>query len=110
CRIEELADYCHTSVRQLERSFDETIGASPKLFARTLRFQHAQERLMFDPEIDLTGLAHDCGYFDQAHFIKDFKQFAGQTPTEYAQKMRQMHQTLKNKDVVFLQSPPGSSR
>jgi AraC-like DNA-binding protein len=109
CRIEEVADCCHMSIRQLERSFQQGIGASPKLFARTLRFQHAQERLMFDPETDLTRLAHDCGYFDQAHFIKDFKEFSAQTPTEYIEKMRQMQKILKNKDVVFLQSAPRSS-
>jgi transcriptional regulator GlxA family with amidase domain len=108
-RIADLADYCHVSVRQLERGFQRVIGTSPKAFARTLRFHEAQRRLMFDPDADLTQLAHDCGYFDQAHFIKDFKEFAGKTPSEYAQQMRQMQEMLKSKDVVFLQSssPPG---
>src|SRR5262249_41628969 len=82
-RIGELADYCHVSVRQLERGFRHAIGTSPKVFARTIRFQEAQRRLMFDPDADLTSLAYEGGYFDQAHFIKDFKAFAGQTPTEY---------------------------
>jgi AraC-like DNA-binding protein len=103
CRIEELADYCHTSVRQLERRFQRAIGASPKRFARTLRFEQAQRRLMFEPDSDLTRLAHDCGYFDQAHFIKEFRAFTGNTPSEYAQQMRRMQAVLKNKDVVFLQ-------
>src|SRR5262249_42585924 len=76
-RIAELADYCEVSVRQLERGFRHVIGTSPKVFARTLRFQEAQRRLMFDPDADLTALAYECGYFDQAHFIKDFKAFAG---------------------------------
>lgn len=103
-RITELADHCHMSVRQLERGFQHVIGTSPKMFARTLRFQEAQRHLMFHPEADLTQLAHDCGYFDQAHFIKDFKAFAGRTPSEYAQEMRQLQEILKSKDVVFLQS------
>jgi len=105
CRIEELADYCHTSVRQLQRKFQEAVGASPKFFARTLRFEQAQCRLMFEPDADLTSLAYDCGYFDQAHFIKDFKDFTGKTPSEYARQMQQMQAILKSKDVVFLQSP-----
>src|SRR5262249_10247363 len=46
-RIAELADYCQVSVRQLERGFQHVIGTSPKVFARTLRFQEAQRRLMF---------------------------------------------------------------
>jgi AraC-like DNA-binding protein len=103
-RIAELADYCQVSARQLEREFKYATGTSPKGFARTLRFHEAQRRLMFDPDADLTGLAYDCGYFDQAHFIKDFKAFAGKTPSEYAQQMQKMQETLKNKDVVFLQS------
>src|SRR5262249_26447240 len=53
-RIGELADYCQVSVRQLERGFRHVIGTSPKVFARTLRFQEAQRRLMFDPDTDLT--------------------------------------------------------
>jgi AraC-like DNA-binding protein len=108
-RISELAEYCNVSVRQLERGFQHVIGTSPKNFARTLRFQETQRRLMFDPDADLTELAQDCGYFDQAHFIKDFKAFTGKTPTEYARQMRAMQQILKSKDVVFLQSPSASS-
>lgn len=104
-RIEELADYCQTSVRQLQRDFKNVIGTSPKVFARTLRFESAQRRLMFEPDVDLTSVAYDCGYFDQAHFIKDFKAFTGKTPSEYAIQMREMQTTLKSKDVVFLQSP-----
>ena len=103
-RIAQLADYCQVSVRQLERGFRQVIGTSPKVFARTLRFQDAQRNLMFDPNTNLTRLANDCGYFDQAHFIKDFKAFTGKTPTEYAQQMRKMQKILKSKDVVFLQS------
>src|SRR5262249_7090454 len=72
-RISELADYCHMSIRQLERRFRHVIGTSPKVFARTLRFHEAQRRLMFEPDADLTSLTYECGYFDQAHFTKDFK-------------------------------------
>jgi len=103
-RVSELAEYCHMSVRQLERGFQQVVGTSPKAFARTVRFQEAERHLMFHPDADLTALAHDCGYFDQAHFIKDFKAFTGRTPTEYAEQMRRMQEILKSKDVVFLQS------
>jgi len=109
-RIEDLAGYCDLSVRQLQRRFQKVVGTTPKVFARTLRFEAAQRTLMFDPDADLTRLAHECGYFDQAHFIKDFKEFAGRTPREYARDMVRLQRTLKAKDVVFLQSrasPPG---
>jgi AraC-like DNA-binding protein len=103
-RIAELADYCNLSVRQVERGFQRVVGTTPKTFARTLRFVRAERRLMFDPNADLTQLAYECGYYDQAHFIKDFKAFAGTTPTEYARKMEALQKNLKSKDVVFLQS------
>jgi AraC-like DNA-binding protein len=104
CRVEELADYCHTSVRQLQRHFDQTIGVSPKFYARTIRFARAQQRLMLQADSDLTELAYDCGYFDQAHFIKDFRAFTGRTPSQYAKEMQDLQTELKTKDVVFLQS------
>jgi AraC-like DNA-binding protein len=72
CRVEDLADYCHASVRQIQRGFQSVVGASPKLFARILRFEQAQRRLMTDAETELTGLAHDCGYFDQATSSRSF--------------------------------------
>ncbi len=106
CRIEDLANLCHTSVRQLQRSFQRAVGTSPKFFARTLRFEQAQRRLMLAPEADLTRLAHECGYFDQAHFIKEFRAFTGKTPSEYARQMRDLQERLRSQDVVFLQSQP----
>jgi AraC-like DNA-binding protein len=104
CRIEELADQCHASVRHLQRKFQSDLGVSPKFFARTLRFEQAQRRLMFAPDTNLTDLAYQCGYFDQAHFIKEFKAFTGKTPSEYAGQMQALQNTLQSKDVVFLQS------
>jgi AraC-like DNA-binding protein len=104
CRIEELAESCHTSVRQLQRGFQRDVGATPKFFARTVRFEQAQRRLMLEPESELTGVAYDCGYFDQAHFIKEFRAFTGKTPSEYARDMSQLEDRLKSKDVVFLKS------
>jgi AraC-like DNA-binding protein len=104
CRIEELAESCQASVRQLERAFQRAAGVTPKFFARTLRFEQAQRRLMFDPAADLTGLAYECGYFDQAHFIKEFQAFSGKTPSEYAHQVQQLQDCLKSEAVVFLQS------
>jgi AraC-like DNA-binding protein len=104
CRVEELAEACKTSVRQLQRGFQRDVGTSPKFLARTVRFEEAQRRLMLEPETELTGLAYECGYFDQAHFIKEFRAFTGKTPSEYAREMSQLQHRLKSQDVVFLQS------
>jgi len=106
-RVVELADYCHLSVRQLQRQFDQTTGVSPKALARAIRFESIRERLMFDPNVNLTDLAYEFGYADQAHFIKDFKALTGKTPGEFALEMQQLRNIFsKNENVVFLQSPP----
>jgi AraC-like DNA-binding protein len=104
-RIEELADCCHISARQLQRDFRKFIGTTPKAFARTVRFEAAQRVLMFDPQANLVGLAYECGYSDQAHFINDFRAFVGKTPGQYARDMERLRHILNSKDVVFLQSP-----
>jgi len=106
-RVAELADYCHLSVRQLQRQFDQTTGVSPKALARAIRFESIRERLMFDPSPNLTDLAYEFGYTDQAHFIKDFKALTRKTPGEFALEMQQLKSIFRqNENVVFLQSPP----
>jgi AraC-like DNA-binding protein len=60
---------------------------------------------MFDPEQSLTTLAYKHGYADQAHFVRDFKEFADRTPSEFAREMRSIQAIFRDRDnVVFLQS------
>jgi AraC-like DNA-binding protein len=68
------------STRQLQRRFNDEVGLSPKFFARMQRFQGVL-RAMQDPTLDWVGTANRCGYFDQAHLIRDFRQFSGKPPT-----------------------------
>ncbi len=106
-RVAELADYCNLSVRQLQRQFDDTVGVSPKTLARTIRFEEIRNRLMFEPDANLTDLAYEFGYNDQAHFINDFKAFTNKTPGEFAEEIRKFQAVLLDQEhVVFLQSPP----
>jgi AraC-like DNA-binding protein len=106
-RIAEVADYCHLPVRELERQFDKVTGVSPKTLARTIRFEAIRSRLMFEPDANLTDLACEFGYTDQAHFIHDFKAFTNKTPSEFAAEMQKLQKIFHdNKNVVFLQSPP----
>jgi AraC-like DNA-binding protein len=100
-RVAQLAAACQLSVRQLQRRFAQTTGVSPKTLARIIRFATIRNRLMCEPDANLTDLAYEWGYSDQAHFIHDFQAFANKTPGEVAQ---QMHK-LQAKHVVFLQSP-----
>lgn len=81
-KILDLAREHGLSLRQFERKFKEFAGLSPKLYSRVARFQ-AATRHKFDGAHDLTEIAYACGYYDQSHFINDFRQFSGYTPKEY---------------------------
>lgn len=106
-RVAELADYLNLSIRQLQRQVEDATGVSPKTLARTIRFEAIRNRLMFEPSANLTALAYEFGYNDQAHFINDFKAFTEKTPGEFAAEMQKFQELFRENDhVVFLQSPP----
>jgi AraC-like DNA-binding protein len=78
--VDRLATGVGISSRQLERRFLREIGIGPKLLGRIVRFQQvfrAVERV----DSAWASIAVECGYYDQAHLIRDFNQFAGQTPS-----------------------------
>lgn len=77
-----LSDQCFRSRRQFERLFLGHAGFSPRLFARLCRFHGALERYG-DSSMSLTGLAYELGYYDQSHFIHEFKEFSGHHPRAY---------------------------
>lgn len=79
--IEKTASMSCLSLRQFERKCNERIGYSPKFFARLARFSKAYRLREMKQELSWTSIAHHAGYYDQMHFIRDFKQFAGITPT-----------------------------
>ena len=66
--------------RQLERNFKKQIGVSPKQLGRVIRLQTALKMLLDPKSENLTDIAYKSEYFDQAHFIKDFKEFTGINP------------------------------
>jgi AraC-like DNA-binding protein len=106
-RVAELADYLNLSIRQLQRQFEDATGVSPKTLARTIRFEAIRNRLMFEPKANLTKLAYEFGYTDQAHFINDFKAFTDKTPGEFAAELQKLQELFSDhENVVFLQSPP----
>lgn len=69
--------------RSLERKFSVLLGKSPKQFIRIVRFQKIIEHFSKAGNINLAQIACENGYFDQAHFIKDFKDLSGYTPGEF---------------------------
>jgi AraC-like DNA-binding protein len=69
--------------RQLERKFSKQIGISPKQLGRVVRLQTALKMLLSQKTDTLTEIAYESEYYDQAHFIKDFKEFTGINPKEF---------------------------
>ena len=81
--IVELADFACLSTKQFNRKFTEFVGIKPKQFTRVVRFQntiYSQQRRSVK---NLTELAYKCGYYDQAHFTNEFKEFTGYSPKEF---------------------------
>jgi AraC-like DNA-binding protein len=68
------------SHRRLIARFREQVGMPPKTIGRLLRFEHVSRALMARPEPPLAEVAFDCGYYDQAHLNRDFRDFAGMSP------------------------------
>jgi AraC-like DNA-binding protein len=69
--------------KTLIRRFHAQIGLGPKAVAGILRFAHAVERIRAADEESWADLAVSCGYYDQAHFNRDFRRFSGRTPREF---------------------------
>jgi hypothetical protein len=69
--------------RQLERNFKKQIGVSPKQLGKVIRLQTALKMLLDPKSENLTDIAYKSEYFDQAHFIKDFREFTGINPKEF---------------------------
>jgi len=83
-RIDDVAFQAGFSPRQLRRLFLEQVGLSPKQFCRVIRFRSSLSSFSGRGCADWAQMALDCGYYDQAHFINEFRQFSGYTPGEFA--------------------------
>jgi AraC-like DNA-binding protein len=79
-RVKHLMQELHISQDAFEKRFRKSTGATPKQFASIVRLRGLISRA---DDTTLTEMAYNAGYFDQAHFIKDFKSFTGKTPGEF---------------------------
>jgi AraC-like DNA-binding protein len=80
-KIDKLVSEACLSVRQFERVFQQRIGLTPKFFARLVRFNQAWIIKEQQPGVSWIRIAHECGYFDQMHLIRDFQEFTGANPS-----------------------------
>ncbi|GCE29010.1 AraC family transcriptional regulator [Dictyobacter alpinus] len=81
--ISELSGQLGLSSRHFNRLFQHEVGMAPKVFCRVQRFQQIIHQLRREQTVDWLDLALRCGYYDQAHFIHDFRAFCGLTPGMY---------------------------
>ncbi len=84
-RVEHVAARLGVTSRHLRRAFTQSIGVAPKQYARTARLQRAIR--LAATSRDWGRVATDAGYYDQAHFIADFRAFVGATPSAFFQPM-----------------------
>jgi len=90
--IADVSDRIGISSRRFIQLFSNEVGLTPKLFCRVRRFQQVLQVIHRGDDCDWADLAASCGYFDQAHFIHDFKAFSGINPTTYlAQKTEHLN-------------------
>jgi len=101
--IERLQKMTGISERQLERKFQTQVGLTPKFFCRILRFQKVFKAVTQQQRVNWSYIASECGYYDQAHFIHDFKKFSGQNPSAYFNEDHRMAEyfTRKNRMSDF---------
>jgi AraC-like DNA-binding protein len=81
--LDKLARECNVSNRYLQKLFLERVGFSPKFLIRIARFQYAVNHLINSQVTSLTELTYHMGYYDQAHFIREFREFSGESPSQF---------------------------
>ena len=88
----ELADMACLSERQFRRVFEDHVGMSPKRMLKVTRFLRAARSIQNLRGHDFTDIVYGMGYTDHSHFNKDFRAFAGMSPTEYLQHVRRLEE------------------
>lgn len=95
CNINSLCKQHGINQRRLERLFNKYVGISPKLFHRINRFQEVINNIEKISTENFTSIAYNNNYYDQTHFIKDFKLFTNTTPVEFANQNKAVKQIIK---------------
>ena len=81
--VAKLATDAGVGHKRFIRLFADEVGFTPKLYLRVIRFQRVLMRIFQAPSVDWGDVVEQHGYFDQSHFIREFREFSGLTPTEY---------------------------
>lgn len=84
--IRQIAAKAGYSQKHIIKLFKEQVGVTPKAFLKVIRFQKAIQQIEAQRAVDWSAIAYDCGFYDQSHFIANFKGFSGFTPSEYLEQ------------------------
>lgn len=82
-QIDQISQLSNLSSRTLQRKMKELIGVSPKSYSSIMRFKQVMNMLSTNTTTNWQDILFNCGYYDQAHFIKDFKKYTGHTPNSF---------------------------
>jgi len=93
--VREAAKHLGLSQRRFIQVFKAEVGMTPKLFSRIQRFQQTRTCIQQNPSPNWAALASDLGYFDQSHFIREFLEFSGLSPTDYINR----HKRFVERDI-----------
>nr|WP_106779352.1 helix-turn-helix domain-containing protein [Lysinibacillus timonensis] len=83
--VKALSDDIGYTEQYIRRKFTEKLGFSPKQFSKIVQFQHVIDEFFLTPDLSTQDIVYENGFYDQAHFIKTFKQMTHFTPKQYQQ-------------------------
>ncbi len=92
-KLNELIDESGYSKKQFIHLFKKYVGLTPKVFQRIVRFNEILTKIQNKEKVSWASISNDCGYFDQAHFIKEFKHFCGINPQEHIEQQKNNERT-----------------
>ena len=101
-RVEMLATEIGCSRRYLHRGFREQVGLGPKTVARLIRFGAVRRRIERAPA-RWADVAYECGYADQSHLNRDFRELAGTTPADFVTRLLPGYGGVMGDGVPFVQ-------
>ncbi len=96
--VRSIAKEIGISERGLERRFRQSVGLTPKMFSRIVRFQRVLKSIERAAEPDILDTALSFGYYDQSHLINDFRQFSGNSPAAFLEKSHRMTEIFVGTD------------